>query len=125
MASRTSDLSGLALAAAAGIICLFINENLSFTKQFSPVARADARAANSPAPGSVAGVAHWSRRAVASGGTVVGAGVFYCAWDVHYIPGGYYAPGPCYYGSLAPVPYAAPDHLRAPYPGSVTVNPVT
>ena len=103
MAIRTSNLSRSALAAAAGIICLFTDENLSFTKQFSPVTHADARAANPPTPGSVPGAARRTRRAAAIGGAFVRAGVFYCAWDVHYIPGGYWAPGPCYYGTLAPI----------------------
>ena len=124
MAIQTSNLSRSALAAAAGIICLFADENLSFTKPFSPATHADARVANPAAPGSAAGAARRTRRAAAIGGAVVGAGVFHCASDVHYIPGGYWAPGPCYYGTLAPVPYVAPGYLPGPYPGSVTVTPV-
>ena len=124
MAIRTSNLLRLTLAASAGISCLLADENLSFAKQFSPAAYADARAANPPVPGSVAGGAHRTRRAPAVGGAVVHAGVFYCASDVHYIPGGYWAPGPCYYGTLAPVPYIAPGYLPGPYPHSVTVTPV-
>src|SRR6516162_2746702 len=61
MAIQTSNLSRLALAAAAGISCLFINENVSFTNQFGPLAYADARTANPPVPGSVAGAAHRTR----------------------------------------------------------------
>ena len=124
MAIQTSNLSRLALAAAVGIICLFADENLSFAKQFSPVAYADARVANPPVPGNAARVTRRTRRAAAIGGEVVRAGVFYCASDVHYIPGGYWAPGPCYYGTLAPVPYIAPGYLPGPYPHSVTVTPM-
>ena len=111
MAIRTSNLSRSALAAAVGISCLLADENLSCAKQFSRVGYADARAANPPVPGSAAGAARRTRRAAAIGGAVVGAGVFYCASDVHYIPGGYWAPGPCYYGTLGPVPYVAPGYL--------------
>ena len=115
MTFRRSEFSRSALAAAAGISCLFADENLSFTKQFSSVAYADGRAANPPESGNAARVTRRIRRAAASGGAVVRAGVVYCASDVHYIPGGYWAPGPCYYGTLAPVPYVAPGYLPAPY----------
>jgi len=123
MAIRTSNLLRLTLAASAGISCLLADENLSFAKHFSPAAYADARAANPPVP-NAARVTRRTRRAAAIGGRVVGVGVFYCASDVHYIPGGYWAPGPCYYGTLAPVPYIAPGYLPGPYPHSVTVTPV-
>ena len=118
MTFRRSEFSRLALAAAAGISCLFADENLSFTKQFSSVAYADGRAANPPDSGNAARVTRRIRRAAASGGAVVRAGVVYCASDVHYIPGGYWAPGPCYYGTVAP------GYLPGHHPHSVTLTPV-
>ena len=60
---------------------------------------------------------HVTRRAGVIGGAGAGVGVFYCASDVHYIPGGYYAPGPCYYGALAPAPRILPrSRPNARYP---------
>jgi hypothetical protein len=98
MTARTFELLRLLLSAAAGIICLFVNDNLSSTKLL--MTQADARVENPRTPGSAAGVARRTARRA-----VVGVGVFNCRSDVHYIPGGYWAPGPCYYGPPPPVRY--------------------
>jgi hypothetical protein len=119
MMTRSLKLLRLAVSGAAAITCLFINDNLSSIERFSPITQADARVRNPLTPGSVAGATRrTTRRAAVMNRAAVGVGVFYCATDVHYIPGGYYAPGPCYYGALAPALYALPGYLPGPYPGS-------
>jgi hypothetical protein len=155
MTDRALKLSRFALAAAAGVACLFISDNLSLIRQFSLSAQADARVGHPLTPGSVAGVARRTTRravrrgAVVAGAAAVGAGAYYGA------PGGYYAaPGAYYYGTpgayyggedtagygtvtgfaaaagpavTPPPPYGGPGYGYGPgpEPGSVIVNPAT
>jgi hypothetical protein len=76
MTSGTHKLSTVALAAAAGIGCLFMSERVSLTKLNTLVTTADARVGRPLTPNSVAGVARrTTRRAVAVGAAAaVGVG---------------------------------------------------
>jgi hypothetical protein len=92
MTSRTLKVTRFALAAAAGVVCLFIGDNLSSIRQSSLIMQADARVGNPLTPGSVAGVARrQTRRAVRRGAIVTGAAV---GTGAYY--GGYYGTGPNY-----------------------------
>ena len=92
MTSRTLKVTRFALAAAAGMVCLFIGDNLSSIRQSSLIMQADARVGNPLTPGSVAGVARrQTRRAVRRGAIVTGAAV---GTGAYY--GGYYGTGPNY-----------------------------
>jgi hypothetical protein len=76
MTTRTLTASRLALAAAASVVCLFANDNLSSTRQSSLITQADAEVGRPLAPGSVAGVARRAdrravRRDVAVGGRLL------------------------------------------------------
>jgi hypothetical protein len=83
MTSRTRRATRLALAAAAGMMCLFINDNVSSTQQSSLITQADARIGRPLTPGSVAGVGRRTTRravrrgAVIGGAAAVGAGAYY------------------------------------------------
>lgn len=84
MTTRTLTASRLALAAAASVVCLFANDNLSSTRLSSLITQADAEVGRPMAPGSVAGVARRAdrravRRDVAVGGAAVGTGAYYGA----------------------------------------------
>ncbi len=72
MTTRTCRLSRLALAAAAGALCLFVNDNISLTQPSSLVTQADARVGRPMTPGSVAGVARRTTRRAVVGGAIVG-----------------------------------------------------
>jgi hypothetical protein len=64
------------MAAAAGALCLLVNDNFSLTQPSSLVAQADARVGRPLSPGSVAGVARRTTRraAVVGGAAAVGYG---------------------------------------------------
>jgi hypothetical protein len=64
------------LAAVAGAICLFANDNISLTQPSSLVTQADARIGRPLTPGSVAGVARRTHRRAVVGSAVVGAGYY-------------------------------------------------
>lgn len=105
--------SRLALAVAAGTVCLFISDNMSSTQQSGLTTQANARIGRPGTPMSVAGVARrQTRRAVRGayyGGAAIGAGAYYggSRYYGNYRPGGYYGayaaggyPGG-YYGGYA------------------------
>ncbi len=79
MTYRMPKMSRLALGAAAGMLCLFLNDNPTSTAQSGLITRADARVGRPATPGSVAGVARRTTRrgAAAAGAAAVGAGVYY------------------------------------------------
>ncbi len=73
--------SQLALAAAAGMLVLFANDNASPTQDSSLLTQAQARVGRPLTPGSVAGVARRTtrrtvRRGAIVGGAAVGAGYY-------------------------------------------------
>ena len=71
-------VSRFALAAAAGMVCLFSNDNLSSNRQSSLVTQADARIGRPLTPMSFAGVARRQyRRGAIVGGAAIGAGAYY------------------------------------------------
>ena len=117
MTSRTLKVTRFALAAAAGVVCLFIGDNLSSIRQSSLIMQADARVGNPLTPGSVAGVARrQTRRAVRRGAIVTGAAV---GTGAYY--GGYYGTGPNYgagyygtgyYGGYVPSPNYGAGYYR-------------
>ena len=143
--TRTIKVSRFALAGAAAMFGLFINDNLSSTQQSSPMTQADARVGNPLTPVSVAGVARrQTRQAVRRGavvtgaavgaGGVVGAGV-YAPGAYYGTPGAYYGTPGAYYGVpgggystaaevapagaaavVAPAPYAGPGYGYGPGP---------
>jgi hypothetical protein len=87
--SQRLRVSQFALAAAAGMACLFISDNSSSILQSSLVTQADARVGNPLTPVSVAGVERrQTRRAVRRGAVVTGAAV---GTGAYYR--GYYGPG--------------------------------
>ena len=87
--SQRPRVSRFALAAAAGMVCLFISDNSSSILQLSLVTQADARVGNPLTPVSVAGVERrQTRRAVRRGAVVTGAAV---GTGAYYR--GYYGPG--------------------------------
>jgi len=87
--SQRPRVSRFALAAAAGMGCLFISDNSSSILQLSLVTQADARVGNPLTPVSVAGVERrQTRRAVRRGAVVTGAAV---GTGAYYR--GYYGPG--------------------------------
>ena len=87
--SQRLRVSRFALAAAAGMACLFISDNSSSILQLSLVTQADARVGNPLTPVSVAGVERrQTRRAVRRGAVVTGAAV---GTGAYYR--GYYGPG--------------------------------
>jgi hypothetical protein len=82
MTTRTLTVSRLALATVAGVACLFVNDNLSSTRESSLITQAGAQVGNPLTPGSVAGVARRAdrravRRDAVVGGAVVGAPGYY------------------------------------------------
>jgi hypothetical protein len=84
MTTRTLAVSRLALATVAGVVCLFVNDNLSLTQESSLIAQAGAQVGNPLTPGSVAGVARRAdrravRRDAVVGGAAVGAPGYYGA----------------------------------------------
>jgi hypothetical protein len=98
-----------ALAAAAGTVCLFINDNMSTAQRSSLMSQADARVGHPGTPMSVAGVGRrHARRAVRrSYAARYGAGGYYGAY------GGYPS---AYYGAYAASPYGYFGIFPA-YPG--------
>jgi hypothetical protein len=74
MTLRARRLSRWASAAAAGALCLLVNDNFSLTQPSSLIAQADARVGRPLSPGSVAGVARRTTRraAVVGGAATVG-----------------------------------------------------
>ena len=99
-----------ALAAAAGTVCLFINDNISTTQRSSLITQADARIGEPLTPGSVAGVARrQTRRAVRRNYYGYGAGGYYGAY------GGYPS---AYYGAYAAYPGAYPVYPGGGYYGA-------
>src|SRR4051794_14300912 len=84
MIVRSGKMSRLAIAAVAGIVTLFINDNLSLIQQSALVTQADARVGRPLTPVSVAGVARRThrravRRDVVTGGAALGAATYYGA----------------------------------------------
>ena len=82
MTTRTLTVSRLALATVAGVACLFVNDNLSSTRESSLITQAGAQVGNPLTPGSVAGVARRAdrravRRDAVVGGAAVGAPGYY------------------------------------------------
>ena len=82
MTTRTLTVSRLALATVAGVACLFVNDNLSSTRESSLITQAGAQVGNPMTPGSVAGVARRAdrravRRDAVVGGAAVGAPGYY------------------------------------------------
>ena len=97
----------LGLAAAAGTVCLFINDNMSTAPRFSLISQADARVGEPLTPLSVAGVGRrHARRSVRR--SYYGAG--YGGYSGAY--GGYLGYPSAYYGAYAAYPGAYPV-----YPG--------
>jgi len=92
--NRTLKASQLALAAIAGLGCLFISDTVSLTKQFSLIMQADARVGRPLTPRSAAGVARRTERRAVRRGAFVGAGAYYGA-------GGYYGDYDSPYGAYA------------------------
>jgi hypothetical protein len=72
MHTQARRLSRWALAATAGALCLFANDNISFTQPTSLITQADARVGRPMTPRSVAGVARRTTRRAVVGGAVVG-----------------------------------------------------
>ena len=93
-----------ALAATAGTVCLFFNDNMSTAQRSSLISQADARVGEPLTPMSVAGVARrQTRRAVRRNYYGYGAGGYYGAYGGY--PSAYYGaygsyPGR-YYGGYA------------------------
>jgi len=78
----------------AGALCLFANDNISFTQPTSLITQADARVGRPMTPRSVAGVARRTTRRAVVGGAVVGGAA---------ATGYYRGNGSCYrdrYGAL-------------------------
>ena len=110
-----------ALAAAAGIACLFINDNTSSTQRSNLISQADARIGRPWTPVSVAGVARRHYRRAAVGAGVVGAGLAAGAYYGGYGTSGYYGTyggyPSGYYGGYAAGGYPG-GYYGAGYPGS-------
>jgi hypothetical protein len=150
MATRSLQATRIALVAATGMACLFINDNSSSIRQASLITQADARVGNPLTPGSVAGAARRTtrravrREAIVGGGAYSAPGAYYGAY--YGTPGAYYGTAGAYYGVpaggystaaevapasqaavVAPAPYAGPGYGYGPgpEPGSVIVNPAT
>ena len=95
----------LALAAAAGTVCLFINDNMSTAERFSQISQADARVGEPLTPVSVAGVGRrHARRAVRR--SYYGVGYGYGRYSGAY--GGYLGYPSAYYSAYAAYPGAYP-----------------
>jgi len=94
MDTQARRLSRWSLAAMAGALCLFANDNISFTQPTSLITQADARVGRPMTPRSVAGVARRTTRRAVVGGAVVGGAA---------ATGYYRGSGSCYrdrYGAL-------------------------
>lgn len=81
MSPKALRASQLALAAAAGMLVLFANDNITTKQSSSLVSDAQARVGRPATPGSVAGVARrtgrrTARRAVAVGAAATGAAYY-------------------------------------------------
>jgi hypothetical protein len=87
MTTRTLTVSRLALAAVAGVVSLFANDNLSSTRESSLITQADAQVGRPLTPGSVAGVARRTERRAIRRGAVVGGATAGATAD--YGAGGY------------------------------------
>ncbi len=114
----TSKVSRLALASAAGVACLLINDHPSFTEHSTLVTQADARVGNPLTPGSVAGVnRRTTRRAYRRDYYGTGAGVAAAG----AVAAGAAATG-AYLAAPAPETYPAPaatgPYLAAPAPAA-------
>lgn len=109
----TGRIARLALATAAGLACLFINDNWSSTEQSSLITQADARIGQPLTPGSVAGVnRRASRRAYRRGYHGTGEGV---AVGAAVVAGG--AATAAYVGApAAPYPDYAPSFVHDAVP---------
>jgi hypothetical protein len=97
MVTRTIRATRFALAAAAGMACLFITDSLSSDRQSSLITQADARVGRPLTPGSVAGVGRrMDRRAYGRGavvgGAALGAGAAALGAGAYYGGYGGYAP---------------------------------
>ncbi len=120
--TRTVRILRFALAAGTGLMCLFINDNLSGTGQSSLVTQANAVIGRPRTPGSVAGVARRTTRRAVRRGVIVGAaaaGAAAVGVDAYY--------GGAPYDGAAPY-YGIPEgygYGPGPVPGAVIVNPVT
>jgi hypothetical protein len=122
---RTRTLT-LALAAAAGLVGLSANYNLSSARKSSLITQAGAEIGRPVTPGSVAGVARRTERRVIRrdaivGGTVVDADANYEAGPTYDY--GAYASSPGAYDSGYSGVWAG--YGPGPVPGSVIVNPAT
>jgi len=83
MTRRTLKALCFALAATAGTVCLFINDNASSIQRSNLITQADARIGRPATPGSVAGVARrQTRRAVRR--SYYGTGGYYGHYYGHY-----------------------------------------
>jgi hypothetical protein len=127
MTTRTLTVSRLALAAAAGVVSLFANDNLSSIRESSLITQADARVGRPLTPVSVAGVARRTerraiRRGAVVGGAAVGAAAYYGA-DGYGAYGSGYGANYSGYGALGAA--SASGYGPGPVPGSVIVNPNT
>ena len=110
MTFKAFRVSQFALAAVAGMGCLFVNDN-GATKQSSLITQADARVGRPLTPGSVAGVARRTdRRAVRRGAIAAGAAVGAAGY---YGTRGYYGAYDDSYGAYA-TSYGAPSFYGAP-----------
>jgi hypothetical protein len=69
----TNMLLRIALSVITGIGCLFLDENVSFTRSSSLVTQAEARVGRPATPMSYAGVARRTTRRAVVGGAAVGA----------------------------------------------------
>jgi hypothetical protein len=146
--TRALKVSRVALAAAAGLVCLFASDNWSSTQQSSLIAQADARVGRPLTPGSVAGVARRTdrravRRGAVVGGAAVGAGAYYGAGGYGVsgverrterrairrdaVVGGADVGATAYYGAggYGALGAGASNYGPGPEPGSVIVNPNT
>ena len=108
MTRRTLNALRFSLAAAAGTVCLFINDNMSTAQRSSLITQANARVGEPGTPMSVAGVGRRHARRVVrrSYAARYGAGGYSGAY------GGYLGYPSAYYGAYAAYPGAYPV-----YPG--------
>ena len=149
MTTRTLTVSRLALATVAGVACLFVNDNLSSTRESSLITQAGAQVGNPLTPGSVAGVARRAerravRRDTVVGGAAVGATASYGAGGYgtvgmarradrravrrDAVVGGAAVGATAYYGAGGFGAFGAAstaDYGPGPEPGSFIVNPNT
>lgn len=120
----TSNVSRLALATAAGVVCLFISDHWSSTIRSSLITQADAEVGQPLSAASVAGVhRRASRRAYRREHDYgVGAGVATAAGVTVGVAAGTAATGAYVEPAPAAYPASAPDAVMAPPGASATVT---